>query len=130
MEKQLIVVGSLLSVSLVLAGCNAGRKKTETTGSGDRVEISFSWWGNDDRHQATQEMIAHFEKEHPEIAVKGEPSGFGDLDQAFTTRYAGNTLADITTLLYNWVPQFGQNDGFYDLNTIDSLDLSTYDPDF
>jgi oligogalacturonide transport system substrate-binding protein len=91
-KKQLIVVGSLLSVSLVLAGCNAGRKKTETTGSGDRVEISFSWWGNDDRHQATQEMIAHFEKEHPEISVKGEPSGFGDLDQAFTTRYAGNTL--------------------------------------
>ena len=131
-KKQWIVVGSLLSVLLVLAGCNAGRKKTETetTGSGDRVEISFSWWGNDDRHQATQEMIAHFEKEHPEIAVKGEPSGFGDLDQAFTTRYAGNTLADITTLLYNWVPQFGQNDGFYDLNTIDSLDLSTYDPDF
>lgn len=60
-------------------------------------------------------MIAYFEEEYPEIAVKGEPSGFGDLDQAFTTRYAGNTLADITTLLYNWVPQFGQNDGFITL---------------
>lgn len=129
-KKQILILSFMLLASLVTAGCNAGRKKTETASSDERVEISFSWWGNDDRHQATQEMIAYFEEEYPEIAVKGEPSGFGDLDQAFTTRYAGNTLADITTLLYNWVPQFGQNDGFYDLDTIDTLDLSTYDPDF
>lgn len=129
-KKYLMLSGILLSALLILAGCNAGRKKTETSTNGERVEISFSWWGNEDRHQATQEMITQFEVDHPGIKVKGEPSGFGDLDQAFTTRYAGNTLADITTLLYNWVPQFGQNDGFYDLDKIDSLDLSTYDPDF
>jgi len=129
-KKGVLTVISLLSVMLITAGCNAGKKKTDTEKKDGAVEISFSWWGNDDRHKATQDMIDNFEKENPDIVVKGEPSGFGDLDQVFTTRYAGNTLADITTLLYNWVPQFGQNDGFYDLNTIDSLDLSTYDEEF
>lgn len=115
-------------------GCNAGRKDggagSGSSTSEGQVEISFSWWGNDDRHAATQEMIEQFEAKYPDIKVKGEPSGFGDLDQVFTTRYAGDTLADVTTVLYNWVPQFGQNDGFYDLSTIDSLDLSTYDEEF
>jgi len=138
-----------------VTGCNAGRKDAATDNSanasatteageevgeetgeevaaatGEQVEISFSWWGNDDRHAVTQEMIENFEENNPNIKVKGEPSGFGDLDQVFTTRYAGDTLADVTTVLYNWVPQFGLNDGFYDLGTIESLDLSTYDEEF
>ncbi|MCB5954218.1 ABC transporter substrate-binding protein [Enterococcus sp. CWB-B31] len=129
-QKRVLTVISLLSVAVLATGCNAGKKKADTEKKEGAIEISFSWWGNDDRHKATQDMIANFEKEHPDITVKGEPSGFGDLDQVFTTRYAGNTLADITTLMYNWVPQFGQNDGFYDLSTIDSLDLSTYDEEF
>lgn len=128
-KKVLSVIG-LLTIGAVLVACNAGKKKPETVKNADTIEISFSWWGNDDRHKATQDMIKNFEKENEGITVKGEPSGFGDLDQVFTTRYAGNTLADITTLLYNWVPQFGQNDGFYDLSTIESLDLSTYDEEF
>lgn len=133
-QKGAISFISLLSATAVLAGCNAGKKNvsTETTNSSseEQVEISFSWWGNDDRHEATQNMIKQFQDEYPNIKVKGEPSGFGDLDQVFTTRYAGGTLADVTTALYNWVPQFGQNDGFYDLNTISTLDLSTYEESF
>lgn len=131
-KKGALTFVSLLSVTALVAGCNAGKKNTNTGAASNdgAVEISFSWWGNDDRHEATRNMIDNFMKENPNIIVKGEPSGFGDLDQVFTTRYAGGTLADITTVLYNWVPQFGQNDGFYDLDSIDSLDLSTYDEDF
>ncbi|MHC5228661.1 ABC transporter substrate-binding protein [Enterococcus sp. LJL99] len=125
-----IALISMVTVLSLVTGCNAGRKKADTAKQDGDVEISFSWWGNDDRHKATQDMINNFEKDHPTIKVKGEPSGFGDLDQVFTTRYAGNTLADITTVMYNWVPQFGQNDGFYDLDKIESLDLSTYDKEF
>jgi len=144
MKKWLMVLVATSMVVTSLAGCSAGKKDaagaaddsttTEATdkkeATGEQVEVSFSWWGNDDRHAATQAMIDKFEETHPNIKVKGEPSGFGDLDQVFTTRFAGDTLADITTLLYNWVPQFGLNGGFYDLGTIESLDLSTYDEEF
>ncbi|SKA10189.1 oligogalacturonide transport system substrate-binding protein [Pilibacter termitis] len=129
-QKLALSTVTILSAAALLSACNAGKKKTDSSkGKGD-VEISFSWWGNDDRHKVTQEMIDNFEKENPTIKVKGEPSGFGDLDQVFTTRYAGNTLADVTTVLYDWVPQFGQNEGFYDLSKIKTLDLSSYDKDF
>ena len=131
-QKGALSFLSLLSATAVLAGCDAGKKNAgnETVADDDAVEISFSWWGNDDRHEATRNMINHFQEENTNITVKGEPSGFGDLDQVFTTRYAGGTLADVTTALYNWVPQFGQNDGFYDLGEISTLDLSTYDEKF
>lgn len=129
-QKVALSAVTVLSVVTLAAGCSAGKKNKASSGNKGAVEISFSWWGNDDRHKATQDMITGFEAKHKDIKVKGEPSGFGDLDQVFTTRYAGNTLADITTLLYNWVPQFGQNGGFYDLSKIKSLDLSTYDKDF
>lgn len=131
-QKGAISFLSLLSATAVMAGCDAGKKNTGTSSNADAdaVEISFSWWGNDDRHEATRNMINNFQEGNKNITVKGEPSGFGDLDQVFTTRYAGGTLADITTALYNWVPQFGQNDGFYDLGEISTLDLSTYDENF
>ncbi|MGO2199832.1 MAG: ABC transporter substrate-binding protein [Pseudolactococcus laudensis] len=129
-QKVALSAVTVLSVVTLAAGCSAGKKNKATSDNKGAVQISFSWWGNDDRHKATQDMINGFEKEHKDIKVKGGPSGFGDLDQVFTTRYAGNTFADVTTLLYNWVPQFGQNGGFYDLSTIKSLDLSTYDKDF
>lgn len=129
-QKVALSAVTVLSVVTLAAGCSAGKKNKATSDNKGSVQISFSWWGNDDRHKATQDMINGFEKEHKDIKVKGGPSGFGDLDQVFTTRYAGNTFADVTTLLYNWVPQFGQNGGFYDLSTIKSLDLSTYDKDF
>ena len=129
-QKVALSAVTILSVVTLAAGCSAGRKKATTSDNKGAVEISFSWWGNDQRHKATQDMIDNFEKENPDIKIKGEPSGFGDLDQVFTTRYAGNTLADISTLMYGWVPQFGQNGGFYDLTKIKSLALSTYDKEF
>lgn len=129
-QKVAVSAVTILSIAALATGCSAGKKKGNTTENKGAVKVSFSWWGNDDRHKATQDMITNFEKDHKDISVKGEPSGFGDLDQVFTTRYAGNTLADVTTLLYSWVPQFGQNGGFYDLNKIKSLDLSTYNKDF
>lgn len=38
-------------VLLVIVGCNVGRKKIEIVFSDECVEISFSWWGNDDCYQ-------------------------------------------------------------------------------
>lgn len=48
-------------------------------------------------------MIVYFEEEYLEIVVKGEFSGFGDLDQVFIMRYVGNILVDIIMFFYNWV---------------------------
>ncbi|WP_124064792.1 ABC transporter substrate-binding protein [Clostridium sp. E02] len=148
-KKLSIVCAAVLAVSVVATGC--GGKKTETSAAngtssedttdaekkpekgGDASELSFSWWGNDDRHQATQNAIDAFNKAHEgEAVVTGEPSGYGNLEETFATRYAGGTAADIMTVNYPWVLQYSpEGDGFYDLDQVkDTFDFSQYDPNF
>ena len=110
-------------IGAFLTGC--GEKKVE--------KINFSWWGNDDRHQATQKAIDAFNTAHKgEIEVVGQPSGFGNLDEVFATRYAGGNPSDVITVIFPWVLQYSPHgDGFYDLDKVkDIFDFSQYDPKF
>ncbi|MDR1765053.1 MAG: extracellular solute-binding protein [Lachnospiraceae bacterium] len=122
------------------AGAGAGASGAPADGtaaaaapSGEVAQISFSWWGNDDRHQATQEAIDAFNAAHVgSIVVTGEPSGFGNLEEVFATRYAGGTAADVMTVNFPWVIQYSPNgEGFYDLDQVkDVFDFSQYDAGF
>ena len=144
--KTGIACAALLAVSMGATACSGGAK-TETSvatteaggaqetekASGELAKISFSWWGNDDRHQATQNAIDAFNTAHTgEIEVTGEPSGFGNLEETFATRYAGGTAADVMTVNYPWVLQYSPDGtGFYDLDQVkDIFDFSQYDSEF
>jgi len=133
-----MMCAAVLAVSMLAAGCSsktAEPVKGETAGkdAGGTAALSFSWWGNDDRHQATQKAIDAFNAAHAgKITVTGEPSGFGNLEETFATRYAGGTAADIMTVNYPWVLQYSPDgSGFYDLDQVkDIFDFSQYDPEF
>lgn len=136
--QKLGMVGACISTVMMTAGClpdsgKSGGDSAKTENGKTEANINFSWWGNDDRHQATQNAIDAFNAAHEgEITVKGEPSGFGNLDETFATRYAGGTAADLMTVNYPWMIQYSpEGDGFYDLEQVkDIVDLSQYNEDF
>ncbi|MCL2112663.1 ABC transporter substrate-binding protein [Lactococcus protaetiae] len=126
--KKVALGGTALLAVATLAACGSGASASKANA---KANLSFWWWGSADRNTATQKQIDNFQKSNPNITVKGRPTGFGNLDQVFATQYAGGTSADVLTLLYNWVPMYGQNGGFYDLSKIKSLDLKdNYDASF
>ena len=90
--QKLGMVGACISTVMMTAGClpdsgKSGGDSAKTENGKTEANINFSWWGNDDRHQATQNAIDAFNAAHEgEITVKGEPSGFGNLDETFATR--------------------------------------------
>jgi len=136
--KQVVtVVLVTVTAATALAGCGQSTSN-QNAGTGtsaaasENANIAFSWWGNDDRHKATQEAIKLFEEKNPGIKVEGQPSGFGSLDEQFATRYVGGTEADVMTLQYSWVAQYSPaGEGFYDLaNVADIVDLSQFDEEF
>ncbi|WP_024347679.1 ABC transporter substrate-binding protein [Lacrimispora indolis] len=148
-KRSSAVLAAVLAATVSFTGCggngggsaqtnavtsvNAGEAKTDAAGSGELAQISFSWWGNDDRHQATQEAIDAFNAAHAgAIEVTGEPSGFGNLEETFATRYAGGTEADIMTVNYPWLIKYSPDGtGFYDLDQLsDIIDFSQYDGGF
>lgn len=132
-RKAVGVLAIAMCASLLMAGCDLGKKKGADASGSAEVELRFSWWGNDDRHQATQSAIDAFNAKYEgKIKVTGEPSGFGNLDESFATRYAGGTAPDIMTINYPWLIQYSADGkGFYDLSKVgDTLDLSQYESGF
>ena len=70
-------------------------EKSESGGDGEKVTLRFSWWGGDERNEATLDVIEAYEKEHPNITIEAEYSGDDGYQEKLSTALAGNTAADI-----------------------------------
>ena len=130
-KKIGISMMAALTMLGTLSACGSGKKESKSA-DGD-VTLRFWWWGNDDRHQATLNMIKNFESENPKIDIKAEYVGFGSMEEKVTTMLTGgeSTTPDIMQLDRAQVARFSpEGDGFYDLSKIKGIDLSTYDEEF
>lgn len=126
-----LLVGTVLTALLGACGNTTDGSKESSTKSD--VTLRFWWWGNDDRHKATNNMIGNFEENNPGIKVTGEYVGFDSLEEKLTTMIAGgkSTTPDIIQMDRGQVARFSTDGkGFYDLEQIKEIDLSSYDPEF
>ncbi|MDH6363996.1 oligogalacturonide transport system substrate-binding protein [Enterococcus sp. PF1-24] len=124
-KKMLTIGGVLLMSAVMLAGCGNSKKEAADDG---KTTIRISWWGGDDRHEATLAAIKAFEKENPDIKVKAEYSGWDGVEQKMATQITGKTEPDVMQVNYDWIAQYSPTgEGFADLSTLDGLDLSGYD---
>lgn len=96
----------------------------------DDVNLRMSWWGGNGRHQVTLKAVEEFQKQHPNIKVKSEYTGWDGHLSRLTTQIAGGTEPDVMQTNWNWLPIFSKTGtGFYDLNTVKGeLDLAQFDP--
>jgi len=93
-KKKLLRAGAVAvaaATALVLAGCSGSSSGTKTELSKDPVTLNFTFWGGDARVQATQKVIAAFEKENPNITVEPQFADWtGYWDQLATSTAAGD----------------------------------------
>ncbi len=109
MKKQLITAIAAATLGIFSASAFA------------QVELRMSWWGGNDRHQATLKALEEFHKQNPDITVKAEYTGWDGHLSRLTTQIAGNTEPDVMQTNWNWMPIFSKDgNGFYDLNTLKS----------
>ncbi len=81
------------------------------------TELRMSWWGGNDRHQATIKALEKFQEKYPDIKVKAEYTGWDGHLARLTTQIAGNTEPDVMQTNWNWLPIFSRDGmGFYDLS--------------
>ena len=91
------------------------------------VELRFSWWGGTTRHNQTLEAIKAFEERHPHIKVRAEYGGVEGYMARLTTQIAGNTEPDIVQIDIGNIDVFSpRGEGFYDLYTVENLNLDGY----
>lgn len=60
----------MLCILGLVANITACGTREEDAGASSNFSISFSWWGNDIRHQYTMEAVEEFQKSNPEVSVK------------------------------------------------------------
>ncbi len=128
-----IIASALLLTVLPLYACGAESKKNVTPpdGSLDKCTIRFSWWGGDDRHEATLKAIELWEKLHPDIHIVPEYGGWDGWTEKVSAQLNGGTEPDVIQINYDWLVSFSPDGtGFYDLDLLsDQLDLSGFDKD-
>lgn len=117
---------TILSAAVFFAGCSGSDVNVQTIT--EPVEISFSWWGNDARHEYTLEAIKLFEDMHPDIKVKCNYTEWSGYQTRSNVQMMSSTESDVMQINYAWIEQYSPDgEGYYDLNQLaDKLDLSKF----
>lgn len=136
MVKKKLVALLLTATATIsmLAACGAKTDSTAsgTAGTGEKVELRFSWWGSDNRHEAMQKVIDLYTEQNPNVTITPEYAAFDGYQQKLFTQLTGKTETDIMQVNYNWVHSFGNGKNvFVDLNQYkDILNLDNWDSEY
>ena len=91
--------------------------------------LTFSWWGGDARHEATQQAVEAF-KAATGIDVQCTYSAWSGWEDKMSQYFASDSAFDVNQINWNWLYSFTNADGsskFYDLNQVaDVIDLSQF----
>ncbi|MFD8496701.1 ABC transporter substrate-binding protein [Amycolatopsis sp. NPDC059657] len=111
-----LMLASMLTLSAALpvacsGGSDAGREL-----SAEPVTLRFTWWGSDDRHKRTQQVIELFQKQHPNITVRGEFKEWNGYWDSLATTVAANDAPDIIQMDELYLASYAERGALLDLN--------------
>ncbi|GAA3757305.1 extracellular solute-binding protein [Spinactinospora alkalitolerans] len=116
------MLAGLSAVAFTATACGGG------SGDDGPVELRFSWWGADERHETTLEVIERFEAQNPDITVSGEYTDWDAYWDRLATNAAGNDMPDIVTQEERYLREYADRGALLDLREYEeSLDLSSID---
>ncbi|MFV0255654.1 MAG: ABC transporter substrate-binding protein, partial [Erysipelotrichaceae bacterium] len=105
---------------IVLAGCSSG------SATGEPVEIRFSWWGSNDRNNATLAAVDIYNEMQDEVEIIPEYNDYASYDTKISTQLAGGSEACLMQIDNTWMDNYG-TDKFVDLyDYADEIGLDNY----
>lgn len=91
--------------------------------------LTFSWWGGDSRHEATQKAVEAFTAATG-IEVTPTYSAWTGWEDKMSQYFASDSAFDVNQVNWNWLYSFVDAEGkskFYDLNQVaDVIDLTQF----
>ena len=143
-----LTLASALTLSLAACGGSNTAKETtaaaaadttaaESSAAGDAadsqepVELKFSWWGGDSRHEATEKAVAAFMEKYPYITVTTEYGAWSGWEEKQALNIMGGNAADVMQINWNWIESYsGNGTNFANLEDYsDVLDLTQFPSD-
>ncbi|WP_300342643.1 sugar ABC transporter substrate-binding protein [Nesterenkonia sp.] len=116
-------MAGLCAAAVLLSGCGDGGDG----GDGDRggqggeeeVTLRFVWWGSDARHQNTEEIIAAFEDEHPNITIEPTYSEWDGYWDTLATQTAAGDAPDIIQMDELYLREYADRGALLELTDVD-----------
>ncbi|MFI8829676.1 ABC transporter substrate-binding protein [Streptomyces afghaniensis] len=115
-RRTLRAVG--VTCSVFALALSAGCAGDSSESSGGKTVIRFNWWGSDSRHEMTKQMIAVFEKEHPNIDVQPEYSNWDDYWKKLSTSAAASDMPDVLQVTDPFMYSYIDNGQLMDLKKV------------
>lgn len=104
----------LIVCLIFLSGCSGNSKPVvyEST-----TEISYSWWGNDDRHRYTLQALDIFtEQNQGQIEVQANYGSWGGYENKMHIYMRSHNAPDVMQINYAWLSEYAdEENGFYNL---------------
>lgn len=94
------------------------------------VELSFGWWGAENRHAYTQELADKFAEANPGTTFVYQPNDWGGYWEKIATQAAGGNLPTVMQIDISYLNTYAENDMFMDLTPFiedGTIDISTID---
>lgn len=105
-----------LTTALALAACGQAQGG-DVELSEEPVTIRMTWWGSDARAELTEQVIAEFEDQNPNITVKGEFKDWSGYWDALATTTAANDSPDVIQMDELYLASYGDRGSLLDLGT-------------
>ncbi len=113
--------------ALILAGCSGADSGSAEYDPDAEVELSFAFWGNDDRADRYNQLIEAFNEEYPNITINVTFTDFPSYWEKRATEAAGGGLPDVFQFSDSYLRQYAEPGHVLDLGTVsDYVDFSTF----
>ncbi|MEV6036640.1 ABC transporter substrate-binding protein [Nonomuraea sp. NPDC052116] len=113
MRRIALAMASVLMLSACGSGGSAGQELSK-----DPVTLRFTWWGADERHKRTQQVIDLFQKKYPNITVKGEFKDWNGYWESLATTVAANDAPDVIQMDELYLSSYAERGALLDLGTV------------
>jgi multiple sugar transport system substrate-binding protein len=116
--RWLLLTAVGAATTLALTACAGNSEPASPELSDEPVTLSFTWWGNDVRHEITEQLIEAFEAEHENITIEPQFTDWaGYWDKLSTTVAAGDT-PDIIQMDEKQLSTYAANGVLLDLSEL------------
>jgi len=91
------------------------------------VTITFTWWGDEQRANATNKAIELFHQRNPNITVQTSFSGFQAYWDKLATQTAGGSMPDVLQMDVRYLSEYGERGVLRDLDQVVGKEITLDD---
>jgi len=124
MKNKVVSIIALLLLISFFVGVSSG---FAASSSEEKIDISFTWWGDTRRHEIYNKIINLFEAANPNIKVDRLPGSWGQYWEKLSTQIAGGNAPDVIGMHQRYVSDYARRGALLNLKPyVDSgvIDIS------